>query len=151
MNGIRRLTCQLRVSLLTILLSGLLSLGVDAQSSQGTQTTGTFILHKFQQAIGKETYTLVKAADSLIIRSSFGFTDRGRDVPLETTIVTDLSGNPIYFKTNGNTSRSSVIDSEVRIKNGIVRILLHQINSGGISGRVQSDAINREFIPNLIV
>jgi imidazolonepropionase-like amidohydrolase len=90
---------------------------IFSQAAQDTLSKGTFILHKFQQPIGKEFYSIVKKSDSLRIHSDFKFNDRGSDVPLQTTLVTDIHGIPFYFKTKGSTSRSSVIDSEVKIKN----------------------------------
>lgn len=39
--------------------------------------SGGYTLHKFAQAIGKETYKVRRDGDSLVTTSSFQFTDRG--------------------------------------------------------------------------
>jgi hypothetical protein len=43
---------------------------------------GSFRLHKFEQAIGEETYTIVQASDGLTVQSNFKFKDRFTEVPL---------------------------------------------------------------------
>jgi len=82
-----------------------------------TLRKGTFILHKFQQPIGKEHYSVIAFGDSLQLNSDFKFNDRGRDVPLHTTLVSHKTGTPNYFLSKGKTSRFSTVDSEVRIIN----------------------------------
>jgi imidazolonepropionase-like amidohydrolase len=82
-----------------------------------TLRKGTFILHKFQQPIGKEHYSVIVFGDSLQLNSDFKFNDRGRDVPLHTTLVSHKTGTPNYFVSKGKTSRFSTVDSEVRIIN----------------------------------
>ncbi|MEN9599173.1 MAG: hypothetical protein RL596_1484 [Bacteroidota bacterium] len=82
-----------------------------------TLRKGTFILHKFQQPIGKEHYSVIAFGDSLQLNSDFKFNDRGRDVPLHTTLVSHKTGTPNYFVSKGKTSRFSTVDSEVRIIN----------------------------------
>ena len=46
---------------------------------------GKFILHKFEQPIGEETYQIVRDGDSLAVKMEFKFTDRGTPVPLSST------------------------------------------------------------------
>src|ERR1044071_1081251 len=48
--------------------------------------SGEFRLHKFEQAIGTESYTVAREGDSLVVRSTFEFTDRGTKVPLTATL-----------------------------------------------------------------
>src|SRR5579862_2496593 len=36
---------------------------------------GTFHLHKFEQLIGKETYTITRSSDAVVLKSDFKFTD----------------------------------------------------------------------------
>ncbi|MDQ4142065.1 MAG: hypothetical protein M3142_16295, partial [Bacteroidota bacterium] len=57
-----------------------------------TIAKGTFILHKFQQPIGKEHYSIIKREDSLQLASDFKFNDRGQDVPLQITLTLSSSG-----------------------------------------------------------
>lgn len=92
-----------------------LSLPFPAALAQDTLSTGTFILHKFQQPIGKETYTIVRHADSTRLQSGFKFNDRGQDVPLQSILTWSNTGQPLHFKIEGKTSRISVINSEVWI------------------------------------
>ncbi len=108
---------------LLILLGGL-HIAAAAQSRQGQDTVakGIFILHKFQQAIGKESYSIVRRDDSLKLQSNFKFTDRGQAVPSQTTLVLNKSGEPVYFKSLGSTSRSSVVDAEVRVYHDSVHV-----------------------------
>ncbi|HXO39322.1 MAG TPA: hypothetical protein VN872_11830, partial [Candidatus Acidoferrum sp.] len=58
-----------------------------AQTAGTAAEQGVFNLHKFEQLIGKETYTLTRAADEVILNSDFQFTDRGTPVPLVTTLT----------------------------------------------------------------
>src|SRR5215475_2346361 len=44
---------------------------------------GKFRLHKFEQAIGEETYRITKDGSNLAVKADFKFKDRGTDVPLE--------------------------------------------------------------------
>lgn len=87
-----------------------------------TVAKGIFILHKFQQAIGKESYSIVRHNDSLKLQSNFKFTDRGQAVPSQTTLVLSKSGVPVYFKSKGSTSRSSVVDAEIRTTKDSVHV-----------------------------
>src|ERR1051325_11271501 len=47
--------------------------------------SGRFRLHKFEQPIGLESYTVTREGDSLVVRSPFEFTDRGPKDPLTAT------------------------------------------------------------------
>lgn len=77
--------------------------------------SGKFRLHKFQQAIGEETYEISRDGKTMSIRSDFKFTDRGSAVPLTTSLKTDESLNALNFTIKGNTSRGSTIDDEIAI------------------------------------
>jgi imidazolonepropionase-like amidohydrolase len=84
--------------------------------------TGKFRLHKFQQAIGEETYTITQNGDSLTMNSDFKFTDRGSPVPLSTSLTTDSSLTPKSFTIKGSTARGSTIDDEITIDGGSANI-----------------------------
>jgi imidazolonepropionase-like amidohydrolase len=103
---------------ITVWLALLASPPAFSQTRQDTLSKGTFILHKFQQPIGKEFYSIVKSKDSLRIYSDFKFNDRGTDVPLQTLLVTNQKGEPGYFKIKGSTSRTSAVDAEVLMDKG---------------------------------
>ena len=87
------------------------ALGWAQTSSPGTEQ-GTFHLHKFEQLIGKETYTITHLPDEVVLKSDFKFTDRGNEVPLSTTLtMRDLT--PLDFHIKGKISRFSSIDDSV--------------------------------------
>jgi len=67
-----------------------LFLGTFAVSQQPS-TSGTFVLHKFAKPIGSETYSITASDGKDTLTSHFKFTDRGTEVPLETTFVADNS------------------------------------------------------------
>ena len=56
-----------------------------AQTDAQAPEQGVFNLHKFEQLIGKETYTLARTANEVTLKSDFKFTDRGTPVPLIVT------------------------------------------------------------------
>lgn len=91
-----------------------------------TLVKGTFILHKFQQAIGKEFYSIMDSHDSVVLSSNFKFTDRGQEVPLQTMLVLTSTGKPAAFRIKGSTSRASVINDEVRIEGDSVWIRVNE-------------------------
>ena len=80
-----------------------------------TNDSGKFRLHKFEQAIGEETYTITADGGTLTLKSDFKFKDRGTEVPLTATLKTSDNYTPQSFVINGNTSRMSTINTEVTI------------------------------------
>src|ERR1700721_727095 len=77
--------------------------------------TGKFRLHKFEQAIGEETYSITREGGSLTLKSDFAFSDRSTKVPLAATLKTSDDYSPQSFTIQGKTSRMSGIDSSVEI------------------------------------
>ena len=73
------------------------------------------MLHKFEQPIGEETYTITPEGNSLNLKTDFKFTDRGSAVPLSATLTTSDSYVPEAFIIKGKTSRMSDTDTEVTI------------------------------------
>lgn len=119
----------LKASLWAILLLPLMAFSlVVAQTQQpakGAQAieSGKFRLHKFEQAIGEESYEITRENDSLVMRSTFEFTDRTTRVPLITALRTRQDLTPERFEIKGSTSRISTIDSAVVInKDGTASI-----------------------------
>ncbi len=106
-------SCRLGI-LLLFLSPALLLSQTNASSSQ----SGKFRLHKFEQPIGEETYTILPNTGTLTLRSEFEFTDRGSKVPLTATLRTSDSYVPQNFVIKGKTSRMSDIDTEVTIDGG---------------------------------
>ena len=84
---------------------------------------GRFRLHKFEQPIGEETYTITHDADAITLQSNFEFTDRGTKVPLTTSLRAAADYTPQSFVIKGNTSRMSTIDTDVEINGAQATIL----------------------------
>lgn len=80
-------------------------------------TSGSFVLHKFAKAIGKETYSIAQTGQKYKLTSHFLFTDRGTRVPLETTFVAQSDGlMPVSYVAKGRSSRVSPMDDSLTVK-----------------------------------
>jgi imidazolonepropionase-like amidohydrolase len=99
----------------TILLL-FLALTVIAQAQSPSTETGKFRLHKFEQPIGEERYTITRQSETLTLKSDFLFTDRGGRVPLVTTLKAASDYSPQSFDTHGATCRFCPIDWEVQLQ-----------------------------------
>lgn len=84
--------------------------------------SGKFRLHKFEQEIGEESYTITRTADTLELSADFQFTDRGGHVPLKATMKAGADYTPTSFEIKGSTSRSSTIDDAVTVNDGQAQI-----------------------------
>jgi imidazolonepropionase-like amidohydrolase len=95
-----------------------------AQQPATTDTSvieqGKFTLHKFEQAIGEETYEIRRDGDSLAAKIDFKFTDRGSPVPLTTSFRAAQDLTPQSFEIKGRVARPAEIDEAVTIENGKV-------------------------------
>ena len=83
---------------------------------------GKFILHKFEQPIGQETYEITKDGDSLIVKMDFEFTDRGTAVPLTASFRGAADLTPQSFEIKGKNSRTTSIDDAVEVQSEKVRV-----------------------------
>lgn len=83
---------------------------------------GKFLLHKFEQVVGEETYRIVQVSDTLTTGMKFKFTDRGGQVPLTATFRCAPDLTPRSFAIRGKTSRSTRIDDSVDVGRGMTRI-----------------------------
>ena len=92
------------------------------QTSSSTTEHGKFLLHKFEQPIGEETYEIKRDGDSVNVKMDFKFTDRGTEVPLSATFRAAQDLTPQAFTIKGKTSRLSEIDEEVEVEKGKVRL-----------------------------
>src|ERR1041385_7303655 len=72
-----------------------------AQMTGSVVESGKFRLHKFQQPIGEETYSVTKDGGSLQLNDDFKFVDRGSPVPLTTSLKTDSELNPQSYTIKG--------------------------------------------------
>lgn len=84
--------------------------------------SGSFLLHKFAQHIGKETYYISKKGNTVQYDVNFKFVDRGQPVPLKAKLVTMASGAPVSLFIKGNTSRFSTINDTIRIQKNTASI-----------------------------
>jgi imidazolonepropionase-like amidohydrolase len=82
-------------------------------ASSAAPEQGVFHLHKFEQLIGQETYTLTRSQEEVVLRSDFKFTDRGTPVPLTATLVMEPDLTPRNFEIKGKISRFSSIENSV--------------------------------------
>ena len=93
-----------------------------AQASATPVEHGKFILHKFEQPIGEETYEVTKDGESLGVKMDFKFTDRGTSVPMTASFRGAADLTPESFEIKGRNSRSTTIDDAVEIQAGKVRV-----------------------------
>lgn len=84
--------------------------------------SGTFLLHKFQQHIGKETYHISKSKDSLVYKDDFKFVDRGGAVPLKTTLRVTPTLEPLGLDIKGNVARGATVNDKISIVKGQAHI-----------------------------
>jgi imidazolonepropionase-like amidohydrolase len=88
-----------------------------AQTQSGAPEQGVFNLHKFEQLIGKETYTLTRTPNEVTLKSDFKFTDRGTAVPLTASLTMEKDLTPLDFQIKGKISRFSSIEDSVHGRN----------------------------------
>lgn len=89
-----------------------------SQDESGVVEQGKFILHKFEQPIGAETYEIRHNGDSLTVKMDFKFTDRGQEVPLSASFRGTSDLTPEAFEIKGKTARPISIDESVTIESG---------------------------------
>jgi len=83
---------------------------------------GEFVLHKFEQPIGEETYQIIADGDNLAAKIDFKFIDRGTKVPLSVTFHAGPDLTPKSFVIKGRTSRQSSIDEDVEVFPNQIRV-----------------------------
>ncbi len=84
--------------------------------------SGTFLLHKFEQNIGKEKYTISRSDTGIVYNINFKFVDRGSAVPLKTIFKLSRANEPMGLYIKGNTSRFSTINDSIVIHQKTVHI-----------------------------
>jgi imidazolonepropionase-like amidohydrolase len=90
--------------------------------SPATVEQGKFILHKFEQPIGEETYQITHDGDSLNVKVDFKFTDRSSPVPLTAAFRSASDFTPLAFEIKGKNSRSTDIDEAVEVQSEKIRL-----------------------------
>lgn len=84
--------------------------------------SGSFLLHKFEQHIGREVYHITKQGGQIIYNIDFKFVDRGSPVPLKAVLVLAYNQEPLSLKVSGNNSRSSSLKDTVIITGNTAHI-----------------------------
>ena len=87
-----------------------------------TVEQGKFILHKFAQPIGLETWKVSRQPDGYRLTDNFEFKDRGTPVALTMKFAYDKSGIPQSFNIKGKNSRLSEINQSVVVSDKAVRV-----------------------------
>jgi len=113
----------LGVAAFAVMVSGCGVQGQNLQSAPGQAAEeGKFRLHKFEQALGEETYKISRERDGLAVKVDFKFTDRGTDVPLTASFRGKNDLTPIHFEVKGKNSRLSGIDRAVEVNGEQIRV-----------------------------
>jgi hypothetical protein len=109
-----------------ILLISACAAGIPARGQEKVTSTpieqGKFILHKFKQPIGEETYAVEKDGGGLSVKVKFKFIDRGTEVPLEAEFRGSAELTPKSFSLKGKNARSVDIDEAVEVQADKVRV-----------------------------
>jgi imidazolonepropionase-like amidohydrolase len=108
--------------LLITIMIGSMAAQPAAASEPPLVEKGKFTLHKFEQAIGEETYEIRRDGDTLAVKMDFKFTDRGSAVPLTASFRSSSDLTPQSFEIKGRTARPVTIDESVSIGNGRVHL-----------------------------
>jgi len=115
------LSAALFITFLALALAKPLPLTVFAQSSAPVEQ-GKFILHKFEQPIGEETYQITRDGDVLSAKIEFKFTDRSSPVPLTAAFRSASDLTPLAFEIKGKNSRLTDIDEAVEVQSEKIRL-----------------------------
>lgn len=94
----------------------------QAQAVPAPTDSATFLLHKFAQCIGQETYRLTRTAQAHTYDVNFKFTDRSSPVVMRANIAVTPAGEPLRLAVKGQTSRFSTINDTISIASGQARI-----------------------------
>src|SRR4051794_38046664 len=100
-----------------LLCSLLLFFCVHSSFAQTIIDSGTFLLHKFEQNIGKEKYIITKTGNNTNYAVDFKYVDRGSPVMLTANLQLTPALEPLSFRINGGTSRFSAVNDSVVINN----------------------------------
>ncbi|MFI5137772.1 MAG: amidohydrolase family protein [Sphingobacteriales bacterium] len=102
-----------KITLLFCLSSAIFA--AKGQQNAAQPDSGSFVLHKFEQHIGKETYHISKTDKGITYTVDFKFVDRGSPVPLKAELKLNTAFEPTSLNIKGRTSRSSTINDTISI------------------------------------
>lgn len=89
---------------------------INSYGQQSPPDSGVFLLHKFEQHIGKETYHITNNKDSKTYSSNFKFVDRGSPVPLKAELTVNPVLEPLGLNIKGNVARSATVNDSISIR-----------------------------------
>jgi len=115
------IACGFALALLASLVAA-----ANGQPRATADEEGTFRLHKFEQPIGEEKYSLKEEGDELQLAVNFHFNDRGQDVPLDAYVRFGRDFVPRSMEIHGDVARGTPIDDAVLVEQG--RILVRDRN-----------------------
>jgi imidazolonepropionase-like amidohydrolase len=98
---------------------------MSAQRASATEASadhGRFVLHKFQQPIGEETYEVRRTDQEVRFSIHFSFSDRGEKVPLEATFTGGSDLSPISFAVDGKNCRQCEIHRGAEVRGDRLRL-----------------------------
>lgn len=104
-----------------LLLASALALTALAAAPLHAQTVeqGEFVLLKYQQPVGTETYTVRRdSAGGWVTTARATLSFLGLDAPLDAVMRTDANGSPVYYQAKGRTSTLTSTDVEVTVNGG---------------------------------
>jgi imidazolonepropionase-like amidohydrolase len=102
--------------------SGIVAVGQEGGGLVAPGDLGKFTLHKMEQPIGVETYTITKDGHDQSVVVKFKFTDRGTDVPLEAAFRGSEDLTPESFSIKGKNARTVEIDEAVEVLADKIRV-----------------------------
>ncbi|PWU00030.1 MAG: hypothetical protein C5B52_09670 [Bacteroidetes bacterium] len=106
---------KLLLAIIALFYSGI---SIAQSPSEQFKDSAIFLLHKFQQNIGTEKYTVSKNDSSIEYHIDFKFVDRGSAVPLKAVLKLSNNLNPLGLTLKGRTSRMSTINDTVKVQDG---------------------------------
>lgn len=83
---------------------------------------GEFLLYKFEQQIGRESYRIGRAREGCAAQIQFEFSDRGEKVLLSAELRTGPDLTPTHFTLDGKTCRQAEVHREVEVRPDRVRV-----------------------------
>ena len=95
-----------------------------AQTAPAQQSVeqGRFRLHKFEQAIGEESYEISQSGDMLTVNANFKFKDRFTEVPLTAKFAYRTDLTPVSLELKGKNSRFNPIDDTITVEGDTVHV-----------------------------
>jgi Amidohydrolase family len=82
-------------------------------SQSAISDSAVYLLHKWQQPIGREKYIAVKKGGTITYTVDFKYIDRGSPVQLKDSMVFTTAMDPLYYRIKGGTSRFSKVNDSV--------------------------------------